>query len=121
MQINHTSGIPGFLAQASTGSSGASAPAQGSPLGLLVPMGLIFIIMYFLMIRPQSQRAKQQKKLLEALKAGDKVSTAAGIVGVVTSVRDTTVSLRSADAKMEVTKDSITQILEPANSASTSN
>ena len=90
-------------------------------MGLLVPMGLIFIIMYFLMIRPQTQRAKQQKKLLESLKAGDKVATASGIVGVVTSVRDTTVSLRSADAKMEVTKESITQILESANAASSGN
>ena len=84
--------------------------------GLLVPMVLIFVVMYFVMIRPQSQRAKQQKKLLESLKSGDKVATASGIIGVVITVKDTTVSLRSADAKMEVTKDSITQILESANS-----
>ena len=94
----------------------ASAPAtgstSGSPLGLLLPMGLMFVIIYFLMIRPQSQRAKEQKKMLSTLKSGDKVVTASGIVGVVITVKDTTVSLRSADAKMEVTKDSVTQILE---------
>ena len=84
-------------------------------------MALICIVMYFMMIRPQSQRAKQQKKMLQALKSGDKVATMAGIVGVVISVKDTTVSLRSADAKMEVTKDSITTILESANSNSTGN
>jgi preprotein translocase subunit YajC len=93
----------------------AAAGPQNSVLGLIVPMGLVFAIMYFMMIRPQSQRAKQQKKLLAALKSGDKVATAAGIIGIVITVKDTTVSLRSADAKMEVTKDSVTQILESAN------
>ena len=121
MQINYLSG---FLAQATTpaassGGQGASSPS--SPFGLMVPMILIFVIMYFMMIRPQSQRAKQQKKLLETLKSGDKVATAAGIVGVVITVKDTTVSLRSADAKMEVTKDSITTILESANATSSAN
>ena len=113
----HMNYFSGFLALTPPPSGAAGTPAQGSPLGgLLVPMVLIFVVMYFVMIRPQSQRAKQQKKLLESLKSGDKVATAAGIIGVVITVKDTTVSLRSADAKMEVTKDSITQILESANS-----
>src|SRR5271154_456091 len=102
---------------ASTAPAGApAAQQQSSPFGMLLPMALVFVILYFMMIRPQSQRAKQQKKLLETLKSGDKVATAAGIVGVVITVKDTTVSLRSADSKMEVTKDSITTILESANS-----
>jgi preprotein translocase subunit YajC len=109
MHMNYFSGI---LAQAAPATSSQS----GSPLGFFVPMILIFVVMYFLMIRPQSQRAKQQKKLLAGLKSGDKVATASGIVGVVITVKDTTVSIRSADAKMEVTKDSVTQILESANS-----
>jgi preprotein translocase subunit YajC len=94
-----------------------AAPAQSSPIGgLLIPMGLMVVMIYFIMIRPQSQRTKQLKKMLEALKSGDKVVTTSGIVGVVITVKDTTVSLRSADAKMEVTKDSINQILESAAS-----
>ena len=88
----------------------AAAP-QGSPFGMIVPMVLIFVVMYFLMIRPQSQQRKKQAKLLEALKSGDKVVTSSGIVGVVITVKDSTVSLRSADAKMEVTKSSVVQIL----------
>jgi preprotein translocase subunit YajC len=107
MHMNYFSGI---LAQAVP----ATGSQSGSPLGLFVPMILIFVVMYFVMIRPQSQRAKQQKKLLEALKSGDKVITAAGIVGVVITVKDKTVSLRSADAKFEVTKASVTEILEPS-------
>ena len=72
----------------------------------------MFVIVYFMMLRPQSQQRKQQAKLLETLKSGDKVVTSSGIVGVVITVKDSTVSLRSADAKMEITKSSVVQILE---------
>ena len=119
MQMTYLSG---FLAQATLPTAAPGASGQGSPFGgMIVPMVLIFVMMYFIMIRPQSQRAKQQKKMLETLKSGDKVATAAGIVGVVITVKDNTVSLRSADAKMEVTKDSVTTILESANAPSSSN
>ena len=50
--------------------------------------------------------------MISALKAGDKVVTTSGIIGTVITVKDKTVSLRSADAKMEVTKASVTEILE---------
>lgn len=102
------------LADAAPAAAPAGTPAaqQGSPFSLLFPMILIFVVMYFLMIRPQSQQRKKQSKLLETLKSGDKVVTSSGIVGVVITVKDNTVSLRSADAKMEVTKSSVAQILE---------
>ncbi len=121
MQINYFNGFLALTPPPAASAGGQAASSQGSAFGLMVPMVLIFVIMYFMMIRPQSQRAKQQKKMLETLKSGDKVATAAGIVGVVITVKDTTVSLRSADAKMEVTKDSITTILESANSNPTGN
>lgn len=77
-----------------------------------VPFVLIIVVFYFLLIRPQQQQAKRQAKLLEALKAGDRVGTSSGIVGVVLSVKDKTVTLRSGDSKLEVTKPSVTEILE---------
>jgi preprotein translocase subunit YajC len=88
------------------------AQPQSSPFGLFIPIVLMFVIVYFMMLRPQSQQRKQQAKLLEALKSGDKVVTSSGIVGVVITVKDNTVSLRSADAKMEITKSSVVQIIE---------
>jgi preprotein translocase subunit YajC len=100
---------------AGTSSSPAGTPSGpppslfGSPIVLIVLMG---VMMYFLIFRPQSQQRKKQAALLNALKSGDKVVTSSGIVGVVITVKDNTVSLRSADAKMEVTKSSVTQILE---------
>ena len=81
----------------------------GSPLILIV---LMIVMMYFMMIRPQSQQRKRLAQLLESLKSGDKVVTTSGIVGVVVTVKDKTVSLRSADAKMEMTKSSVVEILE---------
>jgi preprotein translocase subunit YajC len=91
---------------------GQTAPAPG-PFGGIWPfLILLVVIMYFMTIRPQQQRAKQMAKLLGALKSGDKVITSSGIVGVIITVKDKTVSIRSADAKMEVTKASITEIVQ---------
>ena len=77
----------------------------------------MIVIFYFLLIRPQSQQRKRQEKMLKTLKSGDKVVTSSGIVGQVITVKDKTVSLRSADAKMEVTKASVTEILESSGSS----
>ena len=80
------------------------------------PMILLVIVFYFILIRPQQRRSKQQAELLKNLKSGDKVVTSSGIVGLVITVKDKTVSLRSADATMEVTKASVTEILESSSS-----
>ena len=105
----HLIDLNGILAQ-------ATAPQTGQPQQpvwmTFAPMILLVIVFYFILIRPQQQRAKQQVKLIASLKSGDKVITSSGIVGVVITVKDRTVSLRSADAKMEVTKSSVTEIFE---------
>jgi len=82
------------------------------------PMVLLIVVFYFILIRPQQKRAKQQAELIKNLKSGDKVVTSSGIVGLVITVKDKTVSLRSADAKMEVTKASVAEILESSSSGS---
>ena len=112
-----------LLADAATAAAPAGATSSGSqanPLLQFAPLILLAIVFYFILIRPQQQRAKQQAKLLSALKAGDKVVTSSGIVGVVITVKDKAtppaVSIRSADAKFEVTKASVTEIL-PADTA----
>jgi preprotein translocase subunit YajC len=107
---------------ASTATTATTAAQPGQPaqpaapfgggMSLLFPLVLIVLIMYFMSIRPQQQRAKQMAKLLASIKSGDKVVTSSGIVGVVITVKDKTVSLRSADTKMEVTKASISEIVQ---------
>jgi preprotein translocase subunit YajC len=106
-----------FLADAAPATAPASSQ-QGSPMGLIVPMGLMFVILYFLMIRPQSQQRKKQAELQKNLKPNDRVVTSSGIVGIVISVKDTTVSIRSADAKMEMTRGSILEVLKPSEEKS---
>ena len=75
-------------------------------------LGIMAFMFYFALIRPQRQRAKQQQELLKALKAGDKVVTTSGIVGTVVSVKEKSVSIRSADTKLEVLKSSVSEITE---------
>lgn len=63
----------------------------------LLPMILIFGVFYLLLIRPQQKKQKQLQETISQLKAGDKVVTTGGIVGVITAVRDTSFLIRSAD------------------------
>ena len=106
----HVNCLSGLLAMSAPPAGSQPGPAQ-NPLIAFLPMILLVVVFYFILIRPQQQRTKQQAKMLSALKAGDKVITAAGIVGLVIAVKDKTVTLRSADAKFEVTKASVTEIL----------
>src|SRR5581483_7188886 len=111
----HLNGFTAFFADAAAPAGSPAAGATGDMSGALrgpLLLVLMFVIMYFVLIRPQSMRAKQQTKMQEALKAGDRIVTSSGIVGIVISVKDKTVSLRSMDAKMEVTRASVTDILE---------
>lgn len=66
-------------------------------LSTLIPFVLIFVIFYFLLIRPQQKRAKEHQRMLESLKRGDKVITAGGIYGVVEAVGQNTVTLKIAE------------------------
>jgi preprotein translocase subunit YajC len=103
-----------FLAQAQ---QGASAPQPGGGIGFFVPLIFIFIIMYFVMIRPQKRRQVEQQKLISALKTGDRVVTNAGIHGLVANVKETTVMLKVADnVKIEMEKSAISNVLKAAES-----
>ena len=105
-----------FLADAAAPAvTPAAQPQQPAWLGF-APMILLVVVFYFILIRPQQKRAKALAALVSSIKSGDKVVTASGIVGTVITVKDNTVSLRSADAKMEVTKSSVTEILESSTS-----
>jgi preprotein translocase subunit YajC len=114
VMLADTTAAPATTSQtAAPAGTPAGQPTQSPAFGgLLIPMVLMVVMVYFMIFRPQSQQRKRQEKLLQALKSGDKVVTSSGIVGLVITVKDKTVSLRSADAKMEVTKSSVVEILE---------
>jgi preprotein translocase subunit YajC len=69
----------------------------GGALTGLIPLVLIFVIFYFLLIRPQQKKAKEHRKMLEAVKKGDKVVTSGGIYGLVEAVGQNTVTLKIAE------------------------
>jgi len=64
------------------------AESASSPFGMLVPMAAIFLIFYFLLIRPQQKRQKEQASMLKSIEKGDSVVTAGGLHGKVTGVTD---------------------------------
>lgn len=68
--------------------AGADQP-QGSALGGILPLVLMFVVMWFFFIRPKNKEMKQQEAMRKALKKGDKVMTTAGIIGVVTNIDET--------------------------------
>ena len=63
--------------------SAATAQTQGSVTGMFIQLGLIFLIFYFLLIRPQQKKIKQQEAMLNAIKKGDKIITNGGVYGKV--------------------------------------
>jgi preprotein translocase subunit YajC len=75
----------------------AQSAGGGDPgfIGFL-PIILMFVLLYFLMIRPQMKRSKEQKQMVEALQKGDEVIAAGGVLGRITRISDTYVSLEVA-------------------------
>src|SRR5215203_6673124 len=89
------------------------APAGTNPLASFVPIILIFIIMYFLLFRPQMKRQKEQARLVSSLKTGDRVVTASGIHGMISNVKDRTVIVKIAEnVKIEMEKSAITTVVK---------
>ena len=83
-------------------------------VGMIAIMGVMF---YFLMMRPQQKKAKEHAARLKALKPGDRVITNAGIVGTVLTLKENTITLRSAETKLEVLKSSIAEAEKSAESS----
>jgi preprotein translocase subunit YajC len=103
-----------FLAQAQTA---APSGAGGNPLASFVPIIFIFIIMYFVLFRPQMRRQKEQQRLVSSLKTGDRVVTNGGIHGLISNVKETTVIVKVADnVKIEMEKSAITTVLKSVES-----
>lgn len=90
----------------------------GDMLTSFLPLILIFVVFYFLLIRPQQKRAKEHRAMLAAVRRGDRIVTAGGIIGVVTRARDTELTVEIADnVRVSVMRDMVASTLartEPA-------
>jgi len=78
----------------------------------MLPILLIIPVLYFVMIRPQQKRQKQWQQMLAAIKAGDRVTTAGGIRGIILSIKDDVIVIRVAPdgIKLEVSKNAIAAV-----------
>ena len=105
----------------------AASPAAGQPQPSLLtnftPMIFIGIIFYFILIRPQQKRAKEQAALISAVRSGDEVVTSGGLHGIVSNARDAaskTVLVKFAEnVKIEVDRSAITAVIKPDTEAAT--
>jgi preprotein translocase subunit YajC len=94
---------------------GSSPNPTGQMLQMVGTLVFFFVVMYFLMIRPQQKKAKEHALMVKALRAGDRVLTSGGVLGVVVSVKEKTVAIRSEGTKLEIVKSAVTEILERAS------
>ena len=103
-----THGLNFLLAQTTT-----TAPnPTGAEIKLLAPLVIMMVIMWVLMIAPQRKKQKELEATLKTLKVGDKIVTSSGIIGLVLSVKDKSIAIRSAETKLEVLKSSVAEVTE---------
>jgi preprotein translocase subunit YajC len=94
--------------------SAAAAPGGAGLFAQMIPFLLIFVIFYFLMIRPQSKRLKEQQATIAAVKKGDEVITAGGIRGRVTKVMDDDVEVEIAQGmRVRIVKSTLSHVVGP--------
>ena len=90
----------------------AGGQAQGSGLEPLIMLGLLFVLFYFLLIRPQAKRAKEHKQMVEALSKGDEVVTNGGILGRIKEIDDSFLTLEIAEGTdVKLQRNAITAIV----------
>jgi preprotein translocase subunit YajC len=96
------------FAQAAPAAAGGGAE---STFITLLPLVLMFVVLYFIMIRPQMKRQKEHKAMIEALAKGDEVVTAGGLLGKVSKLGDTYVSIEAGGGELMVQRTAIVQVL----------
>ncbi|MFT5368017.1 MAG: preprotein translocase subunit YajC [Candidatus Latescibacterota bacterium] len=92
---------------------------QPNMLVTMLPFVLMFVVMYFLIIRPQHKKQKDQQTMIDALKKGDKVVTSGGVHGTITNVKDKEgilVVQVAKDVQIEVSRGSITKVAQAKES-----
>lgn len=102
------------LAWAQTGAAPAGGP---SPLVNLLPIALMFVILYFLMIRPQQKRAREHASMVENLKRGDDIVTSGGIHGRIQAIADKVLTVEIApNVRIRLDRDQIASVLRGGRS-----
>ncbi len=97
------------------GQSGAAGQGAQGGLSAFIPLILMFVIFYFLLIRPQQKKTKEHREMISNLKKGDRIITAGGIYGRITGIDDTTVTLEIADkVRIKMARQNVAALLQSA-------
>lgn len=100
-----------FISSAYAQTAASGGDVQSSLMGML-PLLLMFVVMWFVLIRPQMKKAKEHKAMIEALSKGDEVVTGGGLLGKVTKLGDSHVSIEVADGvEVQLLRSSVQQVL----------
>jgi len=110
--------VGAMLAMGPQATPGTQPDPRGQTLYTVGMLVIMVVMFYFVLIRPQSKKAKDHAEMLKTVKPGDKIVTSGGVVGVVVTVKEKTLSIRSADSKFEITKAAITEITERTGASS---
>ena len=103
-----------FISSAYAQTAPAAAPGGdiGSSMMSLLPLVLMFVVLYFVMIRPQMKRQKEHRSMIEALAKGDEVATAGGLIGKVTKLGDNYLGVEIAPGvEVQVQRTAVVQVL----------
>ena len=103
------------------GQTGAQQGAAGGIAGFL-PIIILFAIFYFLLIRPQQKKAKEQRTMIENLKKGDRILTSGGIYGTILSLDESTITLEIAEkVKIKMARNHVGLLLNKSNTETENN
>ena len=103
-----------FTSTAYAMSGGGGEAAQGSPLMGIVPFILMFVIFYFLLIRPQQKKAKEHREMISNIKKGDRIVTSGGIYGRVTGMDESTLTVEISDkVRVKVARGNVSALAGP--------
>lgn len=101
-----------FISQAFAQAAPAATGDTQSSLLSLLPLVLMFVVLYFIMIRPQMKRQKEHKAMVEALAKGDEIVTAGGFLGRVTKLGETYLSVEVANGvELQIQRTAVVQVL----------
>ena len=101
-----------FISEAFAQAAPAAAPGGESTLLTMLPLVLMFVVLYFVMIRPQMKRQKEHKAMIDALAKGDEVVTAGGVLGKVAKMGDSYLHVEvSEGVEVQVQRTAVVQVL----------
>jgi preprotein translocase subunit YajC len=102
------------------GQGGAAGGQGAGGFGSLVPLVLMFVIFYFLLIRPQQKKSKEHREMISLLKKGDQIITSGGLHGRITGVSESTATVEIADkVRVKISRGNVAQVVQASSRSQT--